>query len=456
MKKYKTLSIPTAEGLFFGSCPNPVKCGNGLTIGNGKVYPEINFTLPEMVINQHTMNDVRRHYMEIIKETTSRAKKLNSSGFVVEFEQLPPLSLEADWGAEITNLLKKELNNYYNDTGIPNALRVTIVDLRDGDRPPLLRKGSMTEKTLQAFRVAAEAGADILSIESIGGKEVHDQALMYGDINGIIASMGILSCRDMAWLWDEISKIAQKYNCISGGDTACGFSNTAMQLAGQGMLPHVLAALDRAASAPRSLVAYEHGAIGPAKDCGYENPIIKAIAGIPISMEGKSSCCAHFSPLGNIAAAAADLWSNESVQNVRLLSGNAPEAFMELLEYDCRLFNTAIKTGNGLSMRDMLVQSDVPHSVEALMLEPETVINIANAIVNEEDGYIRTITAVKIAFQSIEKALKKNVLALTETEMGWFDKIRKELVTLPGTEEAALDYLKMMYGELFLPEAYGF
>src|ERR1035438_10450247 len=47
--------------------------------------------------------------------------------------------------------------------------------------------------------------------------------------------------------------------------------------------------------------------------------------GCSISMEGKSASCAHFSPIGNIASAMCDLWSNESVQNVRLLSGSAPE-----------------------------------------------------------------------------------------------------------------------------------
>src|SRR3974377_1192008 len=111
------------------------------------------------------------------------------------------------------------------------------------------------------------------------------------------------------------------------------------------MLPETLAAVVRAMTAVRSLVAFEHGAIGPSKDCAYEGPIIKAITGAPIAMEGKSATCAHFSPVGNIAAAMCDLWSNESVQNVRLLSGGAPEAFTELLVYDCRLLNVATARG---------------------------------------------------------------------------------------------------------------
>ena len=84
-----------------------------------------------------------------------------------------------------------------------------------------------------------------------------------------------------------------------------------MQLAGQKMLPEVLAAVVRAMSAARAIVAFEQGAVGPSKDCAYEGPIMKAIAGVPIAMEGKSAACAHFSPVGNIASAMCDLWSNE-------------------------------------------------------------------------------------------------------------------------------------------------
>ena len=39
------------------------------------------------------------------------------------------------------------------------------------------------------------------------------------------------------------------------------------------------------------------------------------------------------------------MWSNESVQNIKLLSGMAPTAYYEQLEYDTRLMNQAIKEG---------------------------------------------------------------------------------------------------------------
>jgi len=57
----------------------------------------------------------------------------------------------------------------------------------------------------------------------------------------------------------------------------------AMVLAEQKLIPRLLAAVVRVATVPRSLVAYEMGAVGPSKDCAYEGPYIKAIAGIPIS-----------------------------------------------------------------------------------------------------------------------------------------------------------------------------
>ena len=73
-------------------------------------------------------------------------------------------------------------------------------------------------------------------------------------------------------------------------------------------------------------------------------------------MEGKSSACAHFSPVGNVSAACADLWSNESVQNIKLLSGYAPVVYLEHLVYDTRLMNEAIRDGRSTvnKLQDLL------------------------------------------------------------------------------------------------------
>lgn len=98
-----------------------------------------------------------------------------------------------------------------------------------------------------------------------------------GDLPMVIFSLCILGVRDMDFLWSRLDDIAQRHGVHCAGDTACGFGNTAMVLAEQRMIPRVFAATVRAITAVRSLVAYERGAVGPGKDCGYENPILKAI-----------------------------------------------------------------------------------------------------------------------------------------------------------------------------------
>ncbi|MEM2183609.1 MAG: methyltransferase MtaB domain-containing protein [Candidatus Bathyarchaeia archaeon] len=44
-------------------------------------------------------------------------------------------------------------------------------------------------------------GADILSIESIGGKEVFNYSIIRQDIEGILFSVGILRSLNMEFLW---------------------------------------------------------------------------------------------------------------------------------------------------------------------------------------------------------------------------------------------------------------
>jgi methanol--5-hydroxybenzimidazolylcobamide Co-methyltransferase len=229
-----------------------------------------------------------------------------------------------------------------------------------------------------------------------------------------------------------------------------------MQLAHQKMLPEVLAAVVRAMSAVRSLAAFEQGAIGPSKDCAYEGPVIKAITGYPISMEGKSASCAHFSPLGNIAAAMCDLWSNESVQNVRLLSGNAPEAYTELLAYDCRLMNTAAANqGGALQMRNWMTESDEWLSPQAAVLSPDATIRIAAAIVAADTPYHRVIAAGNAAVRVLKDGIERQKLHITRKEHQWLTRIDDALRAFPADEGALLLELESQYGSLYDKASYG-
>jgi len=450
------MAYSSPEEMIFGSAAKPLACGTGVLIGAGEVIPEVNFTLPPMTIREETLPDVRQRFREMVERILTRAVQLGQPALVLELEHLYELTLHPDWGALVTADIKQVMNEFGQRYGLRSALRVTIADIREQERPPRMRTGELFATMRQAFERCADAGADILSIESTGGKEVSDHALVQGDMEGIAFALGVLAPRDMEMLWAAIVDIAHRYKVVPGGDTACGFGNTAMQLAHQGLLPKVLASVVRLMTVPRSLVAVEMGATGPLKDCGYENPVIKAITGVPISMEGKSSACAHSSPLGNIAAVACDLWSNESVQDVRLLGGYAPAVFTEILAYDCRLMNTALKQGQGKSLRDLFVLSDHYRDPQALMLDPRVVHEAGKRIVAAgEEHYARTRAMAQYAAEEIQRAVREGNITLEPREERWLSMIVDAIADLPDDADSLRRRADMNYGSLYLPTEYG-
>lgn len=445
----------SAAELLFGEARRPVQCG-AVRVGAGRVVPEANFTLPNLAIEEATMDEVTDRFAGMARRVCERAVALHQEDLVLEFEQLYELTKRPEWGARICAAMKAVMAGFADRHGLRTALRVTIADVRDEVRPPLMRQGEGLAQMFEAFDQCAAAGADILSIESLGGMEVHDEALMAGDLAGMVYGVGVLGGADMEFLWSRIVDIARRHGCVAGGDTACGFGNTAMQLAHQKMIPTVLAAVSRLLCAPRSLVAVEMGATGPLKDCGYENPVIKAITGVPISMEGKASACAHSSPLGNIAAACCDLWSNESVQDIRLLGGNAPECFAEVLTYDCRLLNQALATGHGPLLQSLLVQSDVDQNPQATVLDPAVVYETARRIVAAgPDHYTRTRAVADYATALLVDAVDTGRLTLPPIERPWLDRLRDAALALPATSAELREAVHPNYAHRYLPEEYG-
>jgi methanol--5-hydroxybenzimidazolylcobamide Co-methyltransferase len=372
----------------------------------------------------------------MIEGICTRAVELHLPGLVVEFELLPELTRTPEWGAEITAILRDCLNRFAAQHGLKSALRVTPNDIREFERPPRMREGPLWEQMMRSFELCAQAGADLLSIESTGGKEIHDEALLYADLPAAVFALGVLGSRDMAYLWDNIAAVAERNNVIAAGDTACGFGNTAMVLAETRYVPRVWAALIRVMTVPRSLVAYEHGACGPSKDCAYEGPYIKAITGVPISLEGAEAACAHTSPLGNIARATADLWSNESVQNVKLLGGMAPTVSLEQLAYATRLMNTAAAHGPqaALTLRDWYVESDSALDPQAYVLRPDVVIDLAGQIMQETTPYLRTRRAALAGLETLRRAHAEGCFTLSPAESGWLARLSSQADALPEDE----------------------
>jgi methanol--5-hydroxybenzimidazolylcobamide Co-methyltransferase len=455
--KYKSLTISEPEKLIFGDAPLPVKTKRGLIIGGGQVYPEINFTLPPMEVSLKTLPDVRKHYTEITEGILERAIELNSRGLVLELETLIEMTRTPAIGVEVVMVMNEICEKYHQKYNLPVEIRLTPNDLREFDRPPRSRTSSYLDSMLELFEQGAKAGGNLLSIESTGGKEISDSALMMCDMKRFIFSQAVLGVRDMEFLWSKIVDIARKKGVIAGGDTACGFGNTAMILADRHYIPKIVAAVARVATVSRTLVAVEQGATGPDKDCAYEGIFIKAITGIPISMEGKTSACAHLSPLGNVAAAAADLWSNESVQNIRLLSGMAPVAYYEQLEYDVRLLNEAKSCGEmeSLLLQKLLVNSDIGFDPQALVLAPKNVIRIAGQIIRGKNSIDSTVSGCKEAIKIIREAIDSGQLLTDEKELVWMDMLESDINSVPTGESEFVEMMLPELGDTFIPSEYG-
>lgn len=429
-RQYNQTAYTNLSDFVYGKALHPVVLKNGMSIGGGTVYPEINFTLPPMLITKATMPDVIRNYTEIITGICDRARELYVPGFVAEIETLPPMTENPEWGIEVCKTVVDIIKEHEAKHGIKGSVRITPNDIREGRGLEHMWHGKHWDRMLETFEGCAKTGADFLAIESVGGKETHDEAVMYCDIAKSIFALSVLGCADMNKLWTEIVGIADKTGTTATGDTACGFANTAMVLADRNYIPRVFAAVVRVISAVRSLVAIECGAKGPHKDCGYEGVYIKAITGTPISMEGRTAACAHLSPVGNVAACLADIWSNESIQNIKLLGGMAPTVSFEQLVYDCRLMNQATEQGHATLLRDLHADSDSYLDPQAYVLRPDVVLEIAQELVKVDGYYPRAKKAAQLALAHISKGHEIGELRLNDKETMWLDQLSEKVDTL--------------------------
>jgi methanol--5-hydroxybenzimidazolylcobamide Co-methyltransferase len=456
--KYNTLTIKKSEDLIFGYAPKPVTTRRGLIIGGGIVYPELNFTLPTMSINSSTLSNITNQYREIVNDALQRALHLDAPGLIFEFETLIEMTQNPRIAIQLLKVMNDVCEEYYVKHGLKSEIRFTPNDLREFERPPKQRTSDLLNLMIEVFEGGLDAGGDLLSIESTGGKEISDDALMNCNIKQLIFALTVLGVRDMKMLWRKMVDICLKKGKIPAGDTACGFGNTAMVLAEKTYIPKIFAAIVRIVSVVRTIVCIEEGAVGPDKDCGYEGVYLKAITGIPISMEGKTAACAHLSPVGNIAGACADMWSNESVQNIKLLSGMAPTAYYEQLEYDTRLMNEAIREGKTsvLNLQRLMVNSDIFHDPQAFVLAPEMVIQIAGEIVKGENYIDAAVKGALKGLSLIEDSVNSGKLKIEDREAIWIDSLRSEIESIPTNESEFVEETIAEIGtSKFIPAEYG-
>ncbi|WP_424359219.1 methyltransferase MtaB domain-containing protein [Methanocella sp. MCL-LM] len=447
------MAYESPDTMMFGTALEPVCTRCGMTIGGGAVIPEI---VPHpRPGSEQNLKTLLREFERANGDALEQCILLGFPNVVVENEHVSQMTHNPEWGREIASQAAGQIGEYVEKYGLNAGYRTTIADLR---KPEIgdMRRSDRTSLVLEAFEACAEY-ADILSIESVGGKEISDHALLRNDIVGMLFAQAVLGGRDMEWLWPQIVRVAKKHGCVAGGDTDCAQANVAMYMAGGFVskdVPHTMAALCRAMAAGRSLVAYECGATGPGKDCGYENPIIKAITGLPMSAEGKTSACAHMSLCGNVTAAVCDLWANEAVEYHEMFGGTTPAVFTEMLGYDAAMMNSSIALGLQKEFQACLANSDRYRSAHGFILCPDNAWEIGKALVENNDSMYSRARAA--ALKCGRLMLSDARLRFTSYERDSLLSYLKELEALPDREGDFIDLCLKKYGKVraFKPASY--
>jgi len=454
MKLTSQMAYKSAEDMIFGTALKPVKTKRGLVLGGGHVVPEI---VPHpRPGSEKTMKTLLREYERANGDALERCVIVGHPQLQIENEHVFQMTHNPKWGGEIAAQTAKQMDEYLKKYGLKASYRSTIADLRKPDMVHM-RDSDYTREVIESFDECSKY-ADIVSIESMGGKEIFDHAIIRNDVAGLLFGQAVLGGRDMEWCWTQIVDTCKKNNCIPGGDTNCSEANTAMFMAGGFIskdVPHTFAALSRAICVSRTLVAYECGATGPTKDCAYEDPIIKSITGVPISCEGKTSACAHADLCGNVIAAVTDLWSNEAVEYHDMFGGTTTAVFSEILGYDVAAMNAAIDLGYQKEFQACLVNSDMYRDTHGFMLAPVNAWQIGKAVVdNSESLYVRGKAA---AIKCGELMLGDPKLKLTQFERESLQGYMKDLGKLPAKEGDFIDMCLKKYANVkgFNPAAYG-
>ena len=443
--RYTKMEYASADEMVFGKAKHPVSYGFGLKIGAGKVIPEINYA--PRPGTEKDAEKLRKEYVDYI------SKDILNRAITVGF---PDVQLETEWvsqmnqeklAAPVVAGQKAICEKFHEEYGLNCGVRHTIPDQREADEGLLVgMKGSRAypEKLFECAEFACENGADNLSCETVGGKELADYAVTNGDIIAFLFGVGYLGSIDMTHVWGEFANIAKKHKAVAGGDTNCSGANVSMFMAGgyqDNDVQRTFSAVTRCISAARTLAAWEAGAVGPDKDCGYEGPIVKAIAGNTTSQEGKNCQCAHCDLQGNLMAQVCDLWSNESVEYHPEFGGSSVQCWFGSIGYEAALMNTSIQMGQEKTLRDLYMYADRYRGPEAYVLAYDNAFEVGKAIAaNGNDLYLRAKAAALTGAKIVLKGYESKELGLTNKQLETLNDIIKKVEALPDEESKFVEY----------------
>ena len=433
MPRFARMAYQKADDMVFGSSRKPLSYGLGIKVGTGRVIPEAKYA-PRPGVT-HSPDRLKREFVDYMsKDIIHRAVNLGFPDLQLETEWISHMGADQRTSGDIVSMQKELIEGCHAEYGINLAVRQTIPDLRECEHG--LRAGrdsirSHPEQLFESAETACSQGADVLSVETLGGKEICDYAVTQGDIVGFLFGMGCLGSIDAEYVWDEFVGICRRNRTVPGGDTACSGANTVMFMSG-GYLDNdvqkTFSALCRCISAARSLVPFECGATGPGKDCAYEGIIVKAITGLPISQEGKNAGCAHFDLMGNMMAQCCDLWSDESVEYHPDFGGSSVACWAGSLGYECSLMNTATWA-------------------------------VGKAIVdNRKDHYLRARAAAIAGANIILEGYRSGELGLSRRQLEKLYRMIRDMESLPDDSDAFMESCLRRYSaevSKFDPANYG-
>ncbi|MGI6564796.1 methanol--corrinoid protein co-methyltransferase MtaB [Methanosphaera sp.] len=446
-RKYFTkMENESADEMVFGQTKHPVKMGLDQVMGGGEVVPNIKVAPAEG--SETSIDGLVATCKNIAFAACDRAAAIGLPAIQIEQEHVQQQSISKEASAKTTAVQWEQLEQLHDKYGTKVSLMSTVADMREEENG--LRGSDLDVAMDESFEACAENGASMLCVETIGGKVVSDYGISRGDARAILYGIGVLGSIDMEYMWTKIVDIAKRNNITPGGDTDCAQANTAMFLAGgltSKNVSHTIAAVARAIAGARSLVAVECGATGPTKDCGYENPIVKSIASVPICAEGKNATCAHSDLMGNLAAAVCDVWSNESVYNREEMGGPTPGVWLQSLGYECALMNTATQIGTNKELRDTYVLADKYRDPQGVILAYDNAYKIGEAITAEgENIYLRARAAAIEAMELINEAVDQKRILLTRFERDTLDSTMKTYEQLPDDTDKFVKTCIKRYG----------